>query len=583
MRRDGAPPVRWPVWAGVALASLAAWAALTWPLAMQMDGIWTVSGVPDHGDGPAAGYRPGTLLAGDHLQNAFIQSVVVDNLRHLRNPYLDLREGAAGPAPLKTTSLDLPWTPVVALVWPLAGLQAAYNLTLALSSVATGLAAFGWLGRHTRWPLLAAAGALAYACMPNRMFQLTGHFNAVMWWAFPAALWALEVMLARRRAGRRWAWPAAGVAAVTVTVAVSGEFHLILYLVGLLAFLAAWALVAALAGRGRVPWGPLAVVVAGLVAACAYVLAAFAYVFRGEVQGSNGSYEPVLRYAPESIRWLAQRDEVVLGERLVYVGWGIGVLAAIGLAAALAGRGRARAARPYAVLLLPLLVFTLGPAADIGAFRPYRFFFDHLPLLSLQRVPTRLMVVTSLVLVLLAVVALDLIGARLLPGRRWAAWLATAAVLAGTVLLLQDYVVARNVVMRDVADNRVVASLRAAGDEAGPILGLPVGRQVSPTNSVTTYVAALSRRSALNAYNQTPAPWLSERLRRLRPLNRGSADPAALRLLRSTGTTQVVVTNVSGHHDPGQWRSLIDRLAASGHFHLVVSDGPLALLQLTDP
>jgi hypothetical protein len=567
----------------VALASLAAFVVLTWPLARHLDGIWTAYGKPDSGDSPAARYQSDMLLGGDHLQNVFIQSVIVDNLRARRSPYLDLREGAAGPAPLKTTSLDLPWTALLALAWPLVGLMAAYNLGLALASVATGLAAFAWLGRHTRWPLLAAAGALAYACTPNRMFQLTGHFNAVMWWAFPAALLAFEVMVERRRAGRPWAWPAAGLAAVTLTVAVSGEFHLILYLAGLLAYLATWTLVAGLAGRGGVPWGPLAAVAATLGAASAYVLAVFAYVFRGEVQGSNGSYEPVIRYAPESIRWLVERDEVVFGERLVYVGWGIGALAAIGLVAALAGRGRARTAGPYAVLLLPLLVFTLGPAADIGAFRPYRFFFDHLPLLSLQRAPPRLMVVTSLVLVLLAVVALDLIGARLLTGQRWAAWLATAAILAGTVLLLQDYVVARNVVMRDVAASRVVASLRAAGDEAGPILGLPVGRQISPTNSVTTYVAALSRRRALNAYNQTPAPWLSERLRRLRPLNRGSADPAALQLLRSIGITQVVVTNEPAHYEPGHWRSVIDRLVASGHFHLVVSDGPLALLELTDP
>src|SRR4029450_10136041 len=148
---------------------------------------------------------------GDHLQNVFIQSVIVDNALALRSPYLDLREGAAGPAPLKTTSLDLPWTALLAVTWPLVGLVPAYNLSLALASVATGLAAFAWLRRHTRWPrlaadgppasrrppprrrvsarpprptrwpLLAATGALAYACPPHRMFQLTSHFNAVMW------------------------------------------------------------------------------------------------------------------------------------------------------------------------------------------------------------------------------------------------------------------------------------------------------------------------------------------------------------------------------------------------------------------
>ena len=161
------------------------------------------------------------------------------------------RGGRAGP--LRTTSLDVPWTALLAVAWPLVGLVPAYNLALALSTVAA-VAAFAWLRRHTRWQLLAAAGALAYACTPHRMFQLTSHFNAVMWWAFPAALLAFEVMLERRRAGGPGV-AGGGLAAVTLTVAVSGEFHLILYLTGLLGYLVVWTLVAALAGRKRVPWG----------------------------------------------------------------------------------------------------------------------------------------------------------------------------------------------------------------------------------------------------------------------------------------------------------------------------------------
>jgi hypothetical protein len=554
---------------------------LTWPLTLHMDKIWTAYPTPDPGSNPAASYQPDQLLTGDNLQNVFIQSVVVDNLRALRNPYLDLREGAAGPTPLKTTSLDLPWTALLALLWPVTGLQAAYNVGLLLSSVATGVAAFAWLRRHTRWPLLAAAGALAYAFTPHRMFQLTGHFNAVMWWAFPAALLAFEATMERHRAGRPWRWPAAGLAAITLTVAVGGEYHLILYLTGLLSYLVIWTLVAALAGRRSVPWAPAAVVMGCVALGVAYVLAAFAYVFRGDVQGDNGSYEPVSRYAPESVRWLVDRSQAVFDGRLVYVGWAVVIAAGIGLVAALIGR--ADRARPYAVLLVPLLLLTLGPAADIGPFRPYRFLFDHLPFLSFQRVPQRLMVLTSLVLVLLAVCGLDLVGTRLLAGRRRAAGLVAAAVVvAGTLLVLQDYVMARNLVMRDVDANRVVTALRTDGDEAGPILGLPVGRQTSPANSVATYVAALSRRQVLNAYNQTPAPWLPERLRRLAPLNQGRADPAAIRELRQAGTRQVVVVNQPSVYRPGQWRSVVDQLVASGHFRVVASDGPLALLRLTD-
>jgi hypothetical protein len=565
-------------WVAMAVVTLAAWAALTWPLALRMDGIWAHYAISDPGNDPAARYRPELFLGGDHLQNAFIQTVVIDNVRHLRSPYLDLYEGAAGPAPLRTSSLDVPWTPLVALLWPLVGLQAAYNATLVLSTLATGLAAFGWLRRHTRWPLLAGAGALAYTFTPHHLSQLASHFNAVMWWAFPAALWAFEVALERHRRGRSWLWPALAVAAVAVVVAVSGEYHLALYLTALLCFLAVFELASAWLDRRPAPWAPVGVVTVGVALGVAYTLVVFAYVFRGgDVQGGNGDYVEVQRLAPGSALWLVRQDLATLGEGMVYVGWAVAALAAAGLVVALVGRHRARDARPYAVLAVPLLFLTLGPAAELGAVRPYRFLAEHVRVVGLQRVPQRLMVLTSLVLVLLAVCALDLAAERLLAARPRLAPVAAAALLAGTVLVLNDYVVARNVVMEDVADNRVVTALRAAGDQAGPILGVPVRKQVS----ATSYVAALSRRRALNAYNQTPAPWHSERMRRLEPIGGGRVDPAAVEILRATGTTQLVVINELHIHKPGRWQTVIDRLVASGHFRLVTADGPFALLELT--
>jgi hypothetical protein len=564
-------------WVAVALAGLVAFVLLTWPLAPHPDHLWTMAGNRGVAAEPNFVARPGGMHGGDHLQNVFIQSVVVDNVRALRGPYLDLREGAAGPAPLKTTSLDVPWTALLAVTWPLVGLVPAYNLALALSSVATGLAAFAWLRRHTRWQLLAAAGALAYAFTPNRMFQLTSHFNAVMWWAFPAALLAFEVMVARRRAGRPWGWPAAGLAAVTLTVAVSGEFHLILYLTGLLGYLVVWTLVAGLAGRRGVPWGPLAAVVATLGVACAYVLVVFQAVFKGSVAGDNGSWQQVVLYSPASVWAMVRKTFGTQGEGLIYVGWPLLVLAGIGLVAVVARR---RAALAYAVLAVPLVVLTYGARADVAGVQVYRFLFDHLPFLSLQRVPERLMVVTALILVLLAVIAVD-VAAGLLAGRRRALVAGAVALSLVTVALLADYQVSRNRLEPDRADNRVVVALRAAGDGAGPVLGVPILGQAVTWNSVSTYLGAQSRRRTLNAYNQTPAPWLADRVARLEPLNRGLADPAALEALRQTGTRQVVVIDEPRVFAPGEWQTCVDRLVASGQFRLVARDGPLALLELT--
>jgi hypothetical protein len=544
---------------------------------MHPDHFWTMAGNRSVAAEPNFVNRTGGMHGGDHLQNVFIQSVVVDSLHALRSPYLDLREGAAGPATLRTTSLDVPWTALLAVAWPLVGLVPAYNLGLALASVATAVAAFAWLRRHTRWPLLAAAGALAYTFTPHRMFQLTSHFNAVMWWAFPAALLAFETMVARRRAGRPWGWPAAGLAAVTMTVAVSGEFHLILYLTGLLAYLAIWTLVAGLAGRDGVPWGPLAAVAATVGVACAYVLASFHAVFQGTVAGENGSWQQVVLYSPASVWAMTRKSFGTQGEGLIYLGWPLLVLAGLGLVAALVRR---RAVLAYAVLAVPLVVLTYGARAQIAGVRVYRLLFDHLPFLSLQRVPERLMVVTVLVLVLLAVTALDVAG-ELLAGRGRALVAAGLVLALATVALLADYRVARNRLEPDRAGNRVVTALRAAGDRAGPVLGVPILGQSVTWNSASTYLGAQSRRRVLNAYNQTPAPWQAERVARLEPLNHGRVDPAALEVLAATGTRQVVVVDEPRVFAPGEWQATVDGLVASGQFRLVAREGPLALLERT--
>jgi hypothetical protein len=133
----------------------------------------------------------------------------------------------------------------------------------------------------------------------------------------------------------------------------------------------------------------------------------------------------------------------------------------------------------------------------------------------------------------------------------------------------------------DRADNRVVAALRTGGDGAGPVLGVPIMGQAVTWNSSTTYIGAQSRRRVLNAYNQTPAPWQAERVARLDPLNRGQAAPAALQVLRQTGTRQVVVIDEPRVFAPGEAQATVDRLLASGRFRLVTRDGPLTLLELT--
>ena len=589
-------------WPAVLVVALAASLTLTWPLALHLGERFLVR-LPGPRPGLFGAPPAGTFAANDSLQTMHVNRVVIDDVLHLREPYLDLVSGAAGPEPLRTTSLDLPWTPVQAVLLPV-GLVAGYNATLVLSSVLTVLCGFGLLRRHTRYPLLALAGALAYAFVPGRMFQLSLHFNAVMWWAFPAAAWALEAMLERHRAGRRWLAPGLWLAAVTLTVGLSGEYHHSLYLSGMLGFLVVWRLVEAALRRVPVPLGPGALALAAVAVTDAYVVASFRWVFGGGVAGTNGRYDEVVRYAPRGLLTLVHKDLGELGEGLVYLGWPVVLLAlAGGVAVLLRRRG---AVAPYAVLAVPVLFLTFGPAADLALQRalarvglpddlaPYRFLFDTVPFLELQRVTARMLVLAALLLVLLAVVALD--GATRWAARRWGPdgrrprfgrplrALAVVALVLGIAWLVNDYRMLRTVVRPAETGNRVTVALRDAGDRAGPFLGLPVHGPTVPWNAASSYLASQTGRRTLNAYNQSPMGWLETRAAALEPLNQGRVDDAALAVLRATGTRQVVVVN-EPHVYPccDAWRAVVDGLVASGRFRLVLDDPPFALLELQDP
>lgn len=568
-------------WLATAVVALVMTAVFTWPLPIQLDNVWKPHLRGQHL--PTTPYVP-PYSASDALQTAFIQTQVIDNLLHLREPYLDRDEGAAGPTPLRTTSLDTPWIALTALVWPLLGLAAAYNLMLLLGSALTVVAAMGLLRRHTRWPLLALAGACVYAFVPYRMVQLAGHFNAVMWWALPAVAWAFEVMLERWSQGGRWRVPAAWLVAVTLTVGVSGEFHLTMYTAGLLVWLAVWSLGAARLAHRRVPWVPLALAVGAAAAACLYSLLAFRLAFHGGVAGANGDYREVILYAPRSLGALVRKIPGANGEGYIYMGWAVVLLAAVGWVLAL----RLSRARAYAVLAPVLLLLTFGPTIrhlsdrfGLGTWDPYRLIVDALPPLRLQRVSGRIMVLTAMVLVLLAVVAVDALGR--LAAERSAALPRAGAVLllAGTVWVAHDYMVMGSSAMPSLRDNRVVSALASAGDREGPFLGLPVMPQEWPLNSATTFLAAQSRRATLNAYNQTSAPWLAARNHQLAQLDGGIVTDEALAVLRATGTRQVVVIDGQSGSKPGQARAVADRLVASGHFQRVAFDDPLTLLRFT--
>src|SRR6266516_4672660 len=100
--------VAWWLAAVVVAASLSV--VVTWPLALHMGQLWSVR-LPGIQQGQLAAPPAGSFPGNDALQTMHVNQVVIDNALHLREPFLDLVSGAAGPEPLRTSSLDLPWSP----------------------------------------------------------------------------------------------------------------------------------------------------------------------------------------------------------------------------------------------------------------------------------------------------------------------------------------------------------------------------------------------------------------------------------------------------------------------------------------
>ena len=92
-----------PWWLIALLAGTVASLWITWPLALHMTELWSVR-LPGS---PQLGASPMDAFSGnDALQTMHVNRVVIDNLLHLREPFVDSTSGVAGPEPLRTTSLE---------------------------------------------------------------------------------------------------------------------------------------------------------------------------------------------------------------------------------------------------------------------------------------------------------------------------------------------------------------------------------------------------------------------------------------------------------------------------------------------
>ena len=388
----------------------------------------------------------GQTAAGDHLQAVYRFWLVGHQLEQGDAPWSDPYSFQPLVEPQTVLSgwpFGLPFWPLDAAFGPVV----AWNLLLLATIVGAGLLTYGWLRALALPPAAAAIGGLAFAIAPYRLAQSGVHLLGWIAILLPLALLAHERARRHERGAAAHAWGAVGAAAL-VSVPLSGQLHLALGVIPLVALYAAlrFAPVAATWTAG------------GLAAAVGVGLAIHLTIVRGSAESGGRSLQEVGEFSADWID-LVSRWRLDGFEQFAYVGWLLPVLAGAGAVLLWRGGTRGLAVLLAAAALVPSLL-------AVGTNLPlYEWLWDAFPPLRYPRVPGRLMPIADLALAALAAVAV----ARLVTAAGRRAAVAAAALLA---LVAADLLVLPLGASAADRDNRAYAAVRA--EPEGRVLELPL-------------------------------------------------------------------------------------------------------------
>ena len=387
----------------------------------------------------------GETAAGDHLQAVYRFWLVGHRLERGEAPWTDPYSFQPLVEPQSVLSgwpFGLPFWPLEAAFGPVV----AWNLLLLATIVTAGLLTYGWLRALALPPAAAAFGGLAFAIAPYRLAQSGVHLLGWIALLLPLALLAHE-RARRGRGASAHAWGALGAAAL-VSVPLSGQLHLALGVIPLVAVYAAlrFAPVAAAWTAG------------GLAAAVGVGLAIHLTIVRDSAESGGRSLQEVGEFSAD---WtdLVSRWQLDGLEQFVYIGWLLPVLAGGGAVLLWRGGTRALAALLAAAAVVPALL-------AVGTNLPlYEWLWNAFPPLRYPRVPARLLPIADLALAALAAVAV----ARVVAAAGRLAAVTAAALLA---LVAADLLVLPLGASAVDGDNRAYAALR--DEPPGRVLELPL-------------------------------------------------------------------------------------------------------------
>ena len=414
----------------------------------------------------------GEAAPGDHLQTGYNLWLVGHQLEHGQAPWRDPYSFQ----PQAEPRWNLAGWPFGYLYWPLErllGTVLAWNAFVLVGFLGAGGLAALWLRELGLRRGAALAAGLAFGLAPYLQAQWSaGHLLAWSALLLPLSLFAIE----RARRGSHWWLVLAGAALCSIPL--SGQLHLSL---AVIPFFCGYALV-------RLRWAALLGAPAILAGLVAYVLAV-----RDTTGASGRQFSQVEHYSAGASAFFSRNTDEL--EKVVYLGWTIVVLAAVGLAFVLQRRRYGLAAVLGLGALVPAL-FALGSNLP-----GYHAVWRVLPGLHHTRVPERLMPVACLALAALLGIAVSRMR-----------WPGTAAIVAA--LLLIELPLGMFHETRAGENNSAYAALR--DEPAGRLLEIPVFRSGNQRASTYLYYLTQAPREHPSGYSTTAPPEADRELLELR-------------------------------------------------------------------
>ena len=321
----------------------------------------------------------------------------------------------------------------------------------------------------------------------------------------------------------------------------------------------------------------------GLAVASAYLMHIRTTVFLPSLAGKGRTINEVLLFSPKAGNFFFWQD--INYERFVILGWGLVILALLGLVPLFRGNPNDSGKRALAGILAFLaLVLTLGPT--LSHFPLYQTLHTYFPFFKYPRAPARFVMVGLIFLCLLAGLALSglrkwLVSKGWIRAGKWVPFLILLFVLA-------EYHTCRPLGLSLMTGpTRIYEEIRNRLANGRRVLELPIWPGDSHQSSAYEYTVTRTRRPMINGYAPVVfRDYIQQVFWPLYPLGHGEMNTAQVQELK-----RLKVDLITFHDNaliytekvsPFPPRLALTRLLASPRLKLLAQDKEVFLFQLDD-